>query len=93
MAVDPNSVRYVVFEGGGGKGLAHIGALRALEDILDISAPPRSVDQKPPKPRTDLPLVQLPEMEVVARMPLIDIFRDYEFRTVYGVAGASAVAG
>jgi predicted acylesterase/phospholipase RssA len=86
MAVDPNSVRYVVFEGGGGKGLAHIGALRALEDILDISAPQAREDNRPE------PFPVLSPIEVQARMPLIDIFQDYETRTVYGVAGSSAGA-
>src|SRR5690606_15891066 len=58
----------------------------ALEDILDISAPPTSVDNR------SVPFPALRPVEVIARMPLIDIFQDYETRTVYGVAGASAGA-
>jgi predicted acylesterase/phospholipase RssA len=40
----PREVKYLVFEGGGGKGFAYLGALRALQDknILKFIAPDKS---------------------------------------------------
>lgn len=40
--ISPNSVNYLTFEGGGGKGVVYLGVVRALEEIYAISGNPDS---------------------------------------------------
>jgi NTE family protein len=81
--IDLSTVRYLTFEGGGGKGLAHIGAVAAIERAYH----PFVINPK----RGDIPYATSGEA-VLSVNPIINLKIPPEKRAVLGVSGASAGA-
>ncbi|MBK6409961.1 MAG: patatin-like phospholipase family protein [Flavobacteriales bacterium] len=80
----PNDIEYLCFEGGGGKGLVYLGALRALEEAFTgpvTSGPAVLVPVAP-----ELPYYQPPP----DTKPLFGIVSSANVRKLKGVSGSSA---
>ncbi len=82
----PNDIEYLCFEGGGGKGLVYLGALRALEEAFTgpvTSGPAVLIPVDP-----ELPYYQPPP----DTKPLFGIVSSANLRKLKGVSGSSAGA-
>ena len=81
-----SSIKYLAFEGGGGKGLVYLGAIRALEELTPAPEPEAAqVDENQFEP-------PLPAGHVEGQAPLITIGQPIAERKLYGLSGASAGA-
>lgn len=85
--IDLNNVRYLTFEGGGGKGLVYLGAIAALERTLNPDLRPRASDSS----GQDLGPAPGALMTLTDRS-LFDINTHPDKRPFAGVSGASAGA-
>lgn len=86
-SIDLSTVRYLTFEGGGGKGLVYVGAIAALERTLNPDLMPRASDSY----GKDVGLAPATLMTLTDR-PLFNINAHPDQRPFAGVSGASAGA-
>jgi len=92
--IDLKKVRYVAFEGGGGKGLVYLGAIRALEKKLaQLRAGGLRVPSTPSNPTgSEGPPITLQGRGPQSPEPIIDLNDPMDRRWVKGVSGTSAGA-
>ncbi|MBK8498824.1 MAG: patatin-like phospholipase family protein [Flavobacteriales bacterium] len=85
--IDLGTVSYLTFEGGGGKGLVYVGAIAALEHMLNPDFKPRFRDS------FGVDLGQVPsDLMTLTDRPLYNINLHPSQRPFAGVSGASAGA-
>lgn len=84
--IDLGTVSYLTFEGGGGKGLVYLGAVAALENVLNPDLPKRYADV------SGVPVEVPEEWLSLTNRPLFDINTHPTKRPFAGVSGASAGA-
>lgn len=84
--IRPNSVNYLTFEGGGGKGVVYLGVVRALEEIFAISGNPDSALETSPNS------VRLRSLVIEGDRKLIYPTMPLNMRQIKGISGTSAGA-
>lgn len=86
MSITKAEIKYLSFEGGGGKGIVYLGAVKALEDVFNLHLNP---DEDPP-PKATPDSIWLKEVTISAVESLIKISQPIEKRQIKGISGSSA---
>lgn len=86
MSITKAEIEYLSFEGGGGKGIVYLGAVKALEDVFNLHLNPN--EDPPPKATPDS--VWLKEVRISAVESLIKISMPISKRPIKGISGSSA---
>lgn len=94
--MDINEIKYLTFEGGGGKGVVYLGAIQGLEDIfkpiLEKEGKALGTQTMPTTNPTPPNTTNLNEFTVEDRIPLIGLTKPPELRQIKGISGSSAGA-
>ncbi|HMU20601.1 MAG TPA: patatin-like phospholipase family protein [Bacteroidia bacterium] len=86
MSIIKSDIKYLSFEGGGGKGIVYLGAVKALEEIFNKHLNPD--ETPPPTPSPDS--IWLKEISISAVESLIKISQPIDKRQIKGLSGSSA---